>query len=149
MSRVGWKTQFNLISSASNFHNKVREIFATDDIFSHFKCYQEVPVNKLIEGYPDPYQKYDWYIDELNAVVELHGGQHYNVVNFGNIGYDQAQRNFIDIKKRDKQKKYAALDAGLTYIEIDYKKYNRLDNELLKSIIFVRDRDWETKFTTL
>lgn len=136
MSRASWKTQYQIIESASNFHNKVREIFATDIIFKNLKCYQEVPVFKLIESYKDRYQKYDWYIDELNTVIELHGAQHYNMVNFGSIGYDQAMQNFIDIKRRDQDKKYAAIEAGIKYIEIDYRKYKKLNNEMMQEIIF-------------
>ena len=136
MSRVKWKNQFTTITSASKFHNRVREILATDPIFKNFRCYQEVAVHELVDGYPHHNHHYDWYIEELLTVIELHGAQHYGVVNYGNIGWEDAERQFQGIQELDSAKKYAALDAGFKYVEIHYKNYPKLDGQLLRKLVF-------------
>jgi hypothetical protein len=135
MSRVHWKNQFKTNSAASKFHNKVREIFATDPFFKLLSCWQELSVQELIPSYPKASQRFDWYIEELNTVVELHGGQHYHMVNYGNIGWDSAMANFEGIKERDAAKKWAAEEAGFSYKEIHYKHYPNLNGELLCKLI--------------
>lgn len=136
MSRVKWRDQYKNITSASKFHNKVREILASDPIFQNFRCYQEVAVHELIDGYPFHNHHYDWYIEELLTVIELHGAQHYKMVNYGNIGWDDAMNQFKGIQGRDQEKKQAAIDAGLKYIEIHHKHYKKLDGELLRKLVF-------------
>ena len=133
--RSRWTNQFSELSAQSKFHNKVRAILAQDQLLRGFKCYQEVPVKDLCPDYPDNHF-YDWYIEELNMIVELHGAQHYKVVNRGNVSYEQAQRDFAGIQFRDKQKKSAAKAAGFTYVEISYKEYPKLDAAKLKKLLF-------------
>lgn len=134
-SSKSWKTQYTYIPNASKFHNKVKDIFCTDSLFKNLTCYQEVPVSELVE-YDNNQQRYDWYIEEINTVIELHGAQHYKLVNYGNIGYDDAMINFKNMQKRDSRKKYAAIEAGYKYVEISYKHYSKLDAALLKKLIF-------------
>ena len=133
--RSRWTDQFTELPSQSKFHNKVREILVSDPILKGFFAYQEVPVKDLCEDY-DANHYFDWYIEELNLVVELHGAQHYKVVNFGNISYEAAQSNFRDIRKRDRQKKEAAEASGLFYLEISHKEYKKLDADRLKELLF-------------
>lgn len=133
--RSRWKDQFEIIEGNSKFHNKVREFFVTDDILRSFRAFQEVPVKDLVEDYPYTHF-FDWYVEELNLVVELHGAQHYKVVNFGNVSYEQAQEDFKSIKRRDKRKREAALEAGYFYLEISYKQYAKLTSEKLKELLF-------------
>ena len=138
-TRNKWRTQYQKIESASKFHNRVREIFATDRFFRNLACYQEVNVQDLIHSYPFRSHHFDWYIDELQTVVELHGDQHYKVVNYGNIGIEEAQRNHIRIKDRDNTKKLAATEAGYDYVAIPYKEYKKLNAQRLKHLIFYGD----------
>ena len=133
--RSRWTNQFTEVPTASNFHNKVRAILATDQLLRGFRCYQEVPVRDLVPEYSGRHY-YDWYIDDLNMIVELHGAQHYKVVNYGNISYEDAQRQFRGIQERDRQKKEAAEAAGYVYVAISYKDYPRLDGALLHRILF-------------
>lgn len=133
--RSRWTNQFTELPSQSNFHNKVRKFLATDRILKGFKAYQEVPVRDLIPHYPATHF-FDWYVEELHLVIELHGEQHYRVVNFGNISYESAQKNFRDIRRRDAQKKAAAIEAGYSYLEISYKQYQKLTAEKLKNLLF-------------
>lgn len=124
-----WKTQYKKIDNASKFHEELREIFATHSFFKLLHCYQEVNVKDLIPNYEYGNHHYDWYIEELNLIIELHGKQHYMMTNFGNIGYDTAVKNFQDSKKRDSKKKKAAKENNFLFLEIDYKQYNKLNAE--------------------
>lgn len=135
MSKTKWKNQYKEIPTASKFHNKVREIFATDNYFKLFKCYQELNVQELIPTYSYNNHHYDWYIEELNLILELHGRQHYVATNFGKKGYDEVIQDFNNSKKRDSLKKMAAIKHGFSYKEISYKYYPKLDAKLLKTII--------------
>lgn len=100
------------------------------------KCYQEVNVADLVPDYPYRSHHYDWFVEELQTVVELHGAQHYKVTNYGNMGYDEAQRAFRNMQDRDNDKKTAALAAGYDYVEISYKEYKKLNAAHLKTLIF-------------
>jgi len=135
MSRNKWKTQYDLIEQASNFHNKVRDIFRFSNYFKRFHCYQEVNVKDLINDYADHNHHYDWYIQELNIILELHGDQHYKITNYGSIDYGQAFRAFKNIQYRDNLKKQAALDANYSYVEIPYKFCKKLNETLLIKIL--------------
>lgn len=130
-----WSNQYKQLGNQSKFHEKVRHILCQDPILRGFKGYQEVPVRDLCPDYPNTHF-FDWYIDELNTVVELHGAQHYKVVNFGNVSYEKAHKDFADIQKRDSQKKAAALAAGYKYVEISYKEYSKLTAARLKQLLF-------------
>jgi hypothetical protein len=127
-----WINQYTLLEHNSNFHNKVRDIFITDPFFSGLKCYQEVLVCYLVEDYPNKSHRFDWYIEELNLIIELHGQQHYEVVTYGITSYEEAQRDFQQIQHRDQQKKQAAINACFKYKEISYKLYKKLTAALLK-----------------
>ncbi len=134
-TRNKWRNQFVTIDSASLFHNRVRELLAADTMFRNFKCYQEVNVADLIEGYEHYNHHFDWYIEELNLIVELHGQQHYKVVNYGSINMKQAERSFYSLQDRDNTKKTAAIQAGYRYLEIPYTEYRRLDQEYLRHLV--------------
>ena len=132
--RSQWVNQYTLIDSASAFHNKVRDIFITDTFFKGLNCFQEVLVSALVPGYLNNYDAVDWYIDELNTVIELHGVQHYKMQSFGSQdSYFNQVKAFNNIKYRDNRKKYALINSGFTYIEISYKEITKLNPEYLKN----------------
>ena len=130
-----WKTQHDLIGEASKFHNRIRAILCTESPFPTMKCFQEVPVSDLVPGYRYTSHHVDWYVEPFRTVIELHGAQHYKVVNFGGVGYSDAQRNFRDIKYRDNLKKTALLEAGYRYLEIPYTLQKDLGGEFLMNLI--------------
>jgi hypothetical protein len=135
-SRSGWANQFQLYPNASKFHNSVRDIFRTDDFFKNLQCYQEVPVSALVANYPNNRDAIDWYVDELNVVIELHGKQHYEQVSFGYRPYHEAKKDFHNIQYRDDRKKTHLVDSGYTYVEISYKAATSLTAEYIKNKIF-------------
>lgn len=134
--RSSWKDQFFHYPNASKFHNTVRDIFRTDSYFKNLKCFQEVPVSGLVNSYPNNFDAVDWFVDELNTVVELHGKQHYEKVLFGYKAYDNAKKDFHNIQYRDNRKKTFLIDAGYNYVEISYKNAKKLSAEFLKNKIF-------------
>ena len=134
--RSKWKNQFQQIDSSSAFHEKIRSILCTDTFFKSLSCFQEVPLTGLVEGYDSPYHHIDWYIDELGIVIELHGAQHYKIINFGNKAYHAAASDFHNIRYRDNKKKTALLKAGYEYREVSYKDEAKLDANKLREIIF-------------
>lgn len=135
MQKTKWKNQFQTIAS-SKFHSDVRDIFRKDTFFKSISCYQEVPVVDLVPYYISRQHRVDWYLDEFRLIIELHGKQHYELVNFSNKPYLEAEIDFNNIKYRDNLKKTALLEAGYEYIEISFKEKNKLDGEYLKSKIF-------------
>jgi hypothetical protein len=135
-SRSIWKNQYFHYESASNFHNKLRDIFITDKFFKQLNCFQEVPVKDLVPSYPNRYDAIDWYIDELSVIIELHGKQHYQMQSFGSEdSYINQVKAFNNIKFRDNRKKTFLLNANYTYLEISYKDVKKLNPDYLKNLI--------------
>ena len=134
--RSGWVDQFYLYPNASKFHNAVRQIFCCDKYFKSLKCYQEVPVKSLVKDYPNNYDSIDWFVDELNTIIELHGKQHYEQVIFGHKPYLEAKKDFHNIQYRDNRKKQFLITAGYNYLEISYKEAKVLSAEYIKTKIF-------------
>lgn len=137
--RSAWKDQFFHYPNASKFHNALREIFKTDTYFKSLKCYQEVPVSGLVVSYPNNFDAVDWFVDELNTVIELHGKQHYQQVMFGYKPYEEAKKDFHNIQYRDNRKKTFLIDAGYNYVEVSYKDAKKLNAEYIKNKIFYGD----------
>ena len=133
--------KYKRIESSSKFHESVRKILVEDSFFKNLNCYQEVPVIYLVNSYPYTNHHFDWYIEELRTVVELHGRQHYERSNFGNKAYLESVKDFNNIKYRDNLKKTALQNAGYEYREISYKLSNKLTPELLKEIILYSDEE--------
>jgi hypothetical protein len=134
--RSGWSDQFFHYPNASKFHNKLRDLFRTDTYFKNLKCYQEVPLSGLVSSYPNNYDAVDWFIDELNTVIELHGKQHYEQVLFGYKPYEEAKKDFHNIQYRDNRKKTFLIDAGYNYVEVSYKEAKKITSDYIKQKIF-------------
>lgn len=137
--RSGWKDQFFHYENASKFHNSLREIFRTDTYFKNFKCYQEVPLSSLVSNYPNNFDAVDWFIDELNTIIELHGKQHYEQVIFGYKPYQEAKKDFHNIQFRDNRKKTFLVDAGYNYVEISYRDAKKITAAFIKDKIFYQE----------
>lgn len=135
LQKTRWKNQFQAINS-SKFHSDVGDIFKTHDFFKNLSCYQEVPVADLVPCYSSRQHRIDWYIDEFRLIIELHGKQHYELVNFSNKSFIEAFKDFNNIKFRDNMKKTALLEAGYEYVEISFKDKKKLSGDFLKDKIF-------------
>ena len=137
MPRSGWKNQYYTYDSASKLHNKLKEVFVSDQFFKQLQCYQEVPVRDLVPSYPNGMDAIDWYIDEYNTIIECHGIQHYKMQSFGSKDsvFNQ-KKNFHNIQYRDNRKKTLLVNSGYNYIEIPYTDYNKIDSAYIKQKIF-------------
>jgi len=133
--RTRWHTQFEVLDGSSAFHKAVGRILAEDPLFRNTRCYQEVPLPDLIEGYPHPH-RLDWYLSDFGVALELHGAQHYEVVNFGGVSVRTAREHFRESQYRDNLKRTALEQAGFAYREVHYRLAKRLTSELLKQIVF-------------
>lgn len=132
---TSWSNQWVTLPNQSNFHEHIRLIFTTESFFKKLSCYQEVNVKDLIPTYQYHTHRYDWYIKELNLILELHGDQHYKPISFGNVSFREKMNTFQNIQQRDSMKESAALENDLFYLALPYRKYHNVDGDTLKTII--------------
>lgn len=135
MPKTKWKNQFVLIDSSSNFHKAVRDVFVSSPFFRNLGCYQEIPLSDLAPAFHDRNLFVDWYIHELRTAIELHGKQHYDIVNFGNIPYREAERNFIEGQYRDSLKQSALEENGIVFKVIPYTMKGKINEQFLKTLV--------------
>ena len=91
---------------------------------------------EICEGYPYKSHRFDWYLEDLGIVLELHGRQHYVFTNRGSIAHNKAMDQHIKAQIRDDEKKLAAIESGLEYKVISYKLYKKLSTQKLHTILF-------------
>lgn len=86
----------------------------------------------VIDGYK---YKYDFYLEENNAIIEVNGEQHYNNTFFN--------KKIEDIYCNDIQKRKIAMDKGFTYIELDCRlsELNYIKKSVINNDFFVRNFD--------
>ena len=134
--RYKWRNQYWYNPNASNFHEAFRQFVLNDSSLSKLNCYQEINVRDLIPTYSYPNHHYDWYIEQLGWVIELHGEQHYKPINFSHKSYDSVVLEFRSQQNRDAEKLIAALQNGYTYIAIPYIFKNKLSINTLERFIY-------------
>ena len=64
--------------------------------------------------------KFDFYLPDLNILIEYDGQQHFMPVDFGNYGKDIALKRFSDQKVKDNYKNQWCINKGITLIRIPY-----------------------------
>lgn len=109
-------------SNASKLHKLTGDTLRNSKIFGAYRIYQEYPVNRINDKFPNGRAKYDWVILDLSIVIEVMGEQHYGPVKFGGISDEEAESNFRKQLKIDEEKKQAAIDAGFTYVALKYSE---------------------------
>lgn len=65
---------------------------------------------------------FDFYIPQFNCIIEYHGRQHYEYVDY----FHKDEQNFLYRLEKDKIKKEAVLAKGINYISINYKLFDKL-----------------------
>lgn len=133
--RSRWLNQFHHIGSCSKFHELFRQFLLQDDIFRGLSCYQEVPVQDLCVAYPHKSHRFDWFVQELGLIIELHGAQHYRPVDFGGSGAATALAQYRRGLFRDHGKYVAAVTAGYSYVAIPWNFPAPLSREYLFSLL--------------
>ena len=71
-----------------------------------------VPLTRYEKGY------FDFYINTLKLVVEVHGQQHYK---FNSLFHSSAQ-DFVNQKKKDRRKQEWCEYNNITYVELPYNE---------------------------
>jgi len=91
-------------------------------------------------------KRYDFFLPEYNAIVEMHGLQHYSENGFETAGGD----NLKTVKQNDDKKKYIAIKNNIAhYVVIDSResKIEWIRNEIEKNDFFsqfdINSLDWE------
>lgn len=64
--------------------------------------------------------RYDFFIPEINILIEYDGKQHFEPVDFTSKGKEWAEYQFVETKKRDKIKTDYAKQIGLKLVRIPY-----------------------------
>ena len=77
----------------------------------------------------------DFYLPELNKVIEFDGRQHFEPVNFGGMDDDKAMTAFKECKARDKIKNSFCRKKKIEMIRISYKDINNIKS-ILKLKLF-------------
>jgi hypothetical protein len=98
--------------------------------FLFYRAFQEVPLKDLVEDYSGT-MRVDWYIEDLNVCIELHGKQHYEQTSFGSESKLTSNFNWVASKERDSIKKGLLKEAGYIFIEIPYSDEGILDEGYL------------------
>lgn len=87
--------------------------------------------------------KVDFYINNINIIIEYNGAQHYRPVKFGGISLEEANINFKKQRKRDRFIKNFCKENNITLIEIDGRYLNilNLQKYVMKILItFITDK---------
>jgi len=79
-----------------------------------------------IDGYP---YRFDFYLPELNMLIEYDGQQHFEPVDyFGGI------RDFLRTRERDEKKNALAKSRGMPLIRVSYRHFDNLETVLSRAI---------------
>lgn len=107
----------------SKFENKVYDYLINNDILFE----REKTFNDLV-GLKNRHYRFDFYLPQYNAILELNGIQHYNV--FPNSIYNE--KSVYEIQKRDAIKKEYCKKNNIKYISIPYWYFR---NDKYKNIL--------------
>jgi hypothetical protein len=79
----------------------------------------------------------DFYLSEMNTIIEYNGAQHYQPVRFGGISQDRADMNFTHQQVRDERLRQFCKINDINLICIDGREYSnsKLEDYLIKHII--------------
>lgn len=72
---------------------------------------------------------FDFYIVDINTMIEFQGTQHYGPINF--FG---GEEGFIKTQERDKIKEIYCLNNNINLLKIDFKSGKNLENYIIKQL---------------
>jgi len=108
----GYVTKANDTRPRSKLHLMARDLLM--ELFPTVQILEEVPVQltRFEKGF------FDFYINTLKLVIEVHGQQHYK---FNALFHTSAQ-DFAQQRKRDARKKEWCEYNNITYVELPFKE---------------------------
>jgi hypothetical protein len=79
----------------------------------------------------------DFYLSDINIIIEYNGAQHYQPVCFGGMNDDKAEKQFYSQQERDRKLQKYCNDNNITLIWIDGRKYRgqKLEKYIRENII--------------
>jgi len=78
---------------------------------------------------------FDFYLNDLNTVIEYDGEQHYRPVTFNGISQEKAEENFNKTQKRDVIKTKYCKDNNIRLIRIPFWDFDNIEEVLKREII--------------
>lgn len=126
ITNIDTETQISFQQNASKLH-KTFGIFLLQEGLGGLSIKQEVNVKSLIPTYDNPQDRYDYYLPDMNLIVEIHGEQHYKPVYFGG-DRGATNNNYIRRVIVDNKKAMAAIKAGYLFIVFKYDELNSIEN---------------------
>ena len=78
---------------------------------------------------------YDIYLPDHNAIIEIHGKQHYEPTKLNKN--ESPEETYKNTKKNDKLKKKIALQNGMSYYIIDAREPSELYKNTIKELSFI------------
>jgi len=133
--------QYDYRENTSKLHKAVGNCLRTSELFNHYRIYQEYPVYRINSNYSNTSHRFDWIILDLKLVIECHGIQHYKEVSFGHEEEESSCSILTLQKYRDKQKKWAAEEAGWTYIIIPYWDEKKINEDYIYDLYKINFND--------
>jgi very-short-patch-repair endonuclease len=128
------KTPRQLAVNASLLHKHVGELLTSLPELKGYEIRQEYPVKKVNPDFSSGREKFDWVVLGAKIVIECHGEQHYEPVQFGGISEDEAKRKLMEQQDKDEQKRSAAVKMGWTYIIVKYNEIKITAEQLSEKI---------------
>lgn len=114
----------------------IRSTFSERFIFSIFiQSKTDFEVQKEFEWLENRW--YDVYLPRYNAIVEIHGLQHYEPVKLKDREHKPIEEVFNECVKSDKIKQKAAINNGLKYYVIDTREQDNLFKEAQNILDFI------------
>lgn len=78
---------------------------------------------------------YDIYLPNYNAIIEIHGKQHYEPTKLNRN--ETPEETYKNTKKNDRYKKKMALQNGISYYVIDTRESSKLFDNTVKELSFI------------
>ena len=114
----------------------IRSTYSERFIFSIFiQSKTDFEVQKEFEWLENRW--YDVYLPKYNAIVEIHGLQHYEPVKLKDRENKPIEENFKECVESDKLKQDAAINNGLKYYVIDAREQDNLFKEAQTILDFI------------
>jgi hypothetical protein len=116
--------QYEYRLKASKLHRAVGDALRSYPLFANHECYQEYPVERIDSTFKLKGCHFDWAIPSLHLIIECMGSQHYTPTSFG--GDRVAADQLKEIQYRDRLKAEAAINAGYTYMIVNFDEIKEI-----------------------
>lgn len=116
-------------SNISRGENKIKTYLENNNI----SFYMQYRFDECKDRIPLPF---DFYLYDINMCIEYDGEGHYKPIPRGGISNEEAQELLEKIQYHDKIKNVYCQNNNIRLLRIPYWKYNEINEELNKNIIF-------------